>query len=188
MRMRRRIALDPERKSLDFAFSQDPITLTPGPLSIRLINPTGEGVGPDERIGRQALTLSFQIMFRVEIGPGATNAQVVKFWLLHTKQPQGTILAVNDFLSDPAAPTVSPRSLENIGQHRVLLSRTLRVDPDNFIRTGRVFKHLRIKSRWNSPMGGIANLESGALWFVILASVNANPPIFTAVMRVRFVG
>ncbi len=187
-RRRRAARLDPERKSLDFVlittdYDSDGL--------LRLMNDHPATALPTGRIGRQALYLSFT--FQGVIKHFSAFPTSHRFMLIHVKQPAGAPLLLVDLLTTPVAPVTSLRNLDTLGQYRWLMSRrfvTNTLSERNIVNI-KFHVPFRILGRWADPAGGVVNLESGAIWFVIVNDHPAgiqNPPQITYSSRIRFVG
>lgn len=183
---RRRVALDPERKSSTLTIIGQTINSAG---AIFHINIAEEGLGPGNRIGRQALWVSAQSQMNFTIGAAATIPSVIKVWLILDKQPQTNVITLDDFLNQPAAATVSSRNLDNINRFKVMW--TAKFHLQVFIPSveKKFFKSFRFKSRYNAAGGMIAQMENGALYVIMVSDTPlANLPMVDFQTRCRFVG
>lgn len=177
--------LDPEKKVFDISIVNQNVTLAGIFLHV---NDIPQNVSDTGRIGRQALMLSSQFTYNLALGAGATAPTFIKMWLMWTAQPSGAPPAFADFLNNPTVPTTSQRNLNNLGQYKVLWSRTLIVDIFSPAKKGFIMKRMRKKTRWVGVAGGIAGLDTGSLYLILASDAGALFPQINFTHRLRFTG
>lgn len=185
MRRTRRLVLDPERKVGDINQSQE----SSDQGLINFVNNIAGGNENTQRIGIQHVNLSSLLTANVDINGGIVPTNV-KCWLVWDKSPNGLQMTFAQLLQSVGAATTSARNLQFSLRFRVLWSRSITLDIFNQNKRFKVFKRMRLKSRWLSPVNGIANLQTGALYFLHISDIDAldNPPIVDFSHRLRFVG
>jgi len=184
-RRRMRSRLDPEKKNHDFNLID--ANMNPAGTSVHM-NDIPQGITENDRIGRQALMLSIFLKFNCKLGAGATIPAAVRVWLLVVKQPAGIVPTIGDFLQTVALPTTSPRSLNQLGQFKVIWTKRMTLDIFNPIRQGVAFKRMRLKTRWIGLNGTAADTETGSVWLIWASDAGVNPPTITFSTRLRYTG
>jgi len=185
-RARKRLSIDPERKFIDNSFSTEISIDAP---QIVHINPAIQGVGDNQRLGYQALTLSSVISVILRSQSAAPNVSW-KMWLIHDRLPSGVVMTLPDFLSAVTFPTVSPRNLRTVKRFKVLWAKRKTMTLANTAMMFTISRSHRILTKYVNVGGTIGSTESGALMFVAVSDELAagNPPLMTVSFRVRFTG
>ncbi len=189
-RRRRMVALDPERKTVEVVGTNISLFSTGSTFPINLVS---QGVDFDERIGRQMLCVSNLISYTLTINLTSVFPVEVRTALIHFKQPNGTELTLADVWDDiggGASAVMAHRNLDNVGRFKILWTRIHRLSLDKQTLVMSKFRPLRVIARYDNPIGIVANLQSGGLWFVAISTTNltANAPTITVNSRTRFVG
>ncbi len=185
-RRRRMVALDPERKFLDIAFS---ITVDNVGVTSHM-NPVGQGVNQNQRIGLQHLNVSFQMSWQVIINPTPvpTNYKMVVLW---DTQADGALAQPSEFWvgTSGANAALGMRELNNALRFKTIWSKKLTVDAEHPIRRGEMMRRFRVKTRWLTDGLNIANVASMPLIFLAVSDqVGTSAPLLSVFTRLRFVG
>ncbi len=186
---RRRMTLDPERKLVDV--NNDTGLLMNFNGSTTLLNSTTAGINNMQRLGIQQLNMSSLFNATMDINTGILPV-TIKVWLVWDKQPQGVALTPFDVLqvTGNAGIVTSARRLANALRVRVLWTKRVQLDVFNTIKQISIFRRLRFKTRYVAALGGVAQMESGALWLMTASSIDVAgvQPRIIFNHRLRFVG
>ncbi len=180
------MVLDPERKFADTTGS----VLVDNMGFVAFLNGAFQGVGSTQRIGLQHLNVSIYVQWMWLISTG-NDAAYVRLALVHDKQPNGSLMAVTELWQNTASTlaTMGNRVLGSALRFTVLWDKKQFLEFGHQQARGRMFKRIRLKSRFTDASGGITSIASGALILVAITDVSgtATPNVrFTT--RTRFVG
>ncbi len=187
---RRRPVLDPERKALNQDILN--VAVLSGGLVFSQNAAIDQGVDHDERIGRQVLTLSHMVSYTLVINATSLFPVEIKTALIHFKQPNGELLDLAQVWDEIGTlnAVLGHRNLDNALRFRIIWTKTHRLSLDKQTVTVHKFTPMRIRARFDNPVGIVGNLQSGALYYVAFSSttVTGNAPTLSFVSRTRFVG
>ncbi len=191
MRRTRRVALDPERKTVDVTISFNP----ENGGDIFLLNGVVQGAADEDRIGNQQLNLSLGVNFIItnNLAAGAPN-NVTRMALMWDMQPQGALPAVADIWTHVGSSSVvvGHRIIPHALRFKTLWTRTVMttVNGSGVQKRFKMFKTFRVKTRYSAGGSGIGNIQSGALLLVVAAeqATAGDRPSLLFASRVRYVG
>ncbi len=185
---RRRMVLDPERKLLSVAVQHSPTNTG----LVTLINGSPQGIDLSDRQGMQDLCTSVMVKYEVVQNPIGAIPTLVRVAVILDRQPTGALPSVGQIWQGVggAFAVLGSRVLEEALRFRVLWSRTHRVDIGDQARWHMVFKNIRNKTRYSTGNGNIADIVSGAIYFVSVSDQPAGTtvPIVLFFSTIRFVG
>ncbi len=133
------------------------------------------------------------MQYNLQLGTANANA-FVRVALVWFQQPAGLQLAPDQLWTDggTAAATLGARELRHVLKFKVLWFRQHRLSFDNANAQAKMFIRLRRKTRYTGAAGTAAQLQSGALYLVIISDIDvavpADQPDFLFHSRLRFVG
>ncbi len=187
---RRRVMLDPERKSVENNVNNQVLFSTGFILPLNLVD---QGVTETERIGRQMLCVSNLISYTLTINLTSIFPVEIRTALILFKQPNGVALNIAEIWDSVGAGSlavVGHRDLFNVRRYKILWTNTHRLSPAKQTLITTKFKPLRVVTLFDNAVGATANLQTGALWFVAQSTTNltANAPTITVDSRTRYVG
>lgn len=150
---------------------------------IVLLNGVATGTDYNTRIGREVTMKSYYLrMFITD----ATNIQQVRCMLVYDKQPAGVLPAITDILQYNNAN--SPNNLNNRDRFVIVSDKVYTTSPQGTeIRFVKKYKKLRTVTTYNNTGNGIADIATGALYFVAVAFNNVATTTLDGYARVRFV-
>ena len=153
------------------------------PTYIVLLNGVATGTDYNTRIGREVtMTSYYNRLFISDI----TNVQLVRCMLVYDKQPIGALPAITDILQYNNAN--SPNNLNNRDRFVVVSDKVYTISPQGTeIRFAKKYKKLRTVTTYNNTGAGIADIATGALYFVAFAFNNVATTTLSGYSRVRFV-
>lgn len=188
-RRSRRVVLDPERKVNDVEVGTFAVSAIGSSF---LLNGIAQGSGNNQRQGLQHIGLSQLVTYTLDINATTGSNQEVKVALVLFKQPAGTGLLIPNIWDNTGGPSavIAHRNLQNALRFKILWTRTHRLDLANQTVNRVVMRRMRLKTRYLTAGGGVANQSTGALYLVVLSSTNtvADQPTCLAQCRYRFVG
>lgn len=163
--------------------------------SVTLLNGMTQGTSQSTRIGNKISMTSVQFRLAAFNGATTTQSPIMRFLVVYDKQTNAATPAITDILV--ASTVVSPMNLANRDRFVVLAEETFR--PDNtFNDTAAVaefseykarYLKLRLDTIYNNTSGGtVADIQTGALWFIALStSINGTAePAVTLYTRTRY--
>ncbi len=181
--------IDLERKLVDV--NNDTGLLMNFNGSTTRLNSTTAGINNMQRDGIQQLNVSSLFNAHLDINTGVLPV-TVKVWLIWDKQPTGVAMTPFDVLQVVGNEGIvtSARRLANALRIRVLWSKRVQMDVFNANRQISMFRSLRFKTRYLAALGGIAQMQSGALWLMTASNINVAgvQPRIVFNHRLRFVG
>ncbi len=179
-------ALDPEKKTAEFVATVAPDTTG----IVSFVNGVALGSSPNERIGLQQMNVSNFCRYRILIDAGTTS-QIVRVALVLDLQPRGTLPPLMDIwiLATSNFGVLSGRNIQLALRYKVLWSRTHILDLQHQIIERQVVKPLHFKTRYGAAGGAIADVTTGALYFVCISDqLGGTVPEVRFFCRTRFVG
>lgn len=177
-----------ELKAIDTDLSWDNVSTTD---RLECINLCTAGADIGNRVGREITMRSVQLRGYI-VGNGAAPAGLVFWAIVYDRQSNGAAPSWEDIYT---ADTLEPqfRNLDNRKRFKVLGSSYVQVPSTSSLETKQVpiefYRKMRHPVEYNSTNGGtIADIQTGALWFMIRASeaVGDNDYSIEAWTRVRF--
>jgi len=150
---------------------------------IVLLNGVATGTDYNTRIGREVTMRStYQRMFISD----PTNIQQVRCMLVYDKQPTGVLPAITDILEYNDAN--SPNNLNNRDRFTIISDKVYTTSPQGTeIRFVKKYKKLRTVTTYNNTGNGIADISTGALYFVAFAFNNVATTTLSGYSRTRFI-
>lgn len=174
-----------EFKFANYVASTTPTSTIP---TLQLLNGMVRGDDSNTRDGRQIRIKSIQCFFRVNMHASAT-ATTVRYMIVIDKQPSAAAFTAADLLDTASAAQVD--ALRNLSSRRrfvILKDRRLVVNTDYPEKVFRVYKQLDMKTVYDdSDAGSIADIQSNALYLVIITDEATNTPTCTNNVRIRFI-
>lgn len=185
--MRRRVFIDPERKALDIIVAGS-IPTGPTPLLFPL-NLVAAGNDIDQRQGRQALFLSYQVRMTT-VKALAEPSTTMRWMLLLDKMPDQAQVTSAAILADPVITIDSPLNLNNNKRFRVLKTGRYTVTNERPVHQFTMFRSLRMTTRYSSNSDTLATVTSNLLYWCVFTDAPSIPTAATLNFygRLRFVG
>lgn len=150
---------------------------------IVLLNGVATGTDYNTRIGREVTMSSYYHRMFIS---DTTNIQQVRCMLVYDKQPAGALPAITDILQYNDAN--SPNNLNNRDRFIVVSDKVYTTSPQGVeIKFVKKYKKLRTVTTYNNTGNGIADIATGALYFVAFAFNNVATTTLSGYARVRFV-
>lgn len=177
--------INPEFKWKDTAST---ITLNTTYSTI-LLNGLVQGTDAGNRIGRSIKVKSLELSFLVSRNIADTAQHSVRIMLVLDKEPKATIISASDVLTDTSYYINSPRNLNNKNQYVILKDWKLPLPANGgtevFIRD--YYRKFDLHTTYNNGnLGGITDIESNALYLIMVSDATANLPSITYFNRIRY--
>lgn len=154
---------------------------------VTLLNGMTRGDDISQRIGREVTLRSVQLTYQIGSKNGTGTDQYVRAMLVYDRQANGSTALISDILS--GSNTYAPRNLENRHRFSILYDRMIALNASGEPGSRRV---LRFYRRLNHPVtfngntgGTIADIQTGALYFVAIGSNAAGATDGFGVMQTR---
>ncbi len=172
-----------EFKSIDV----EALPLTPTPTGIvSLLNASIQGDDFDNRDGRQIRFKSIRVALNIRMNASATQTSMRAIIVLD-KQPNGILMVLTDLLT--AVGITQFRNLDNRKRFVILWNRVVNLsDNGSQITTIQYYKKLNMHTTYDdSNNGNITDIETNAMYLVLISTEATNTPsVFTSV-RMRFI-
>lgn len=153
-----------------------------------LMNPLVQGTDVENRIGRIVSLKAMELRLRFVINNAAT-ASAVRCILVYDKQPNGAAFPLGSLLAPgPTIPFDGVRNLDYRDRFIVLRDWTVSLSI-NGDRIKNIHKYVKMALKPvydNSNTGTISDIQTGALYFVMVSNEGTNFPAVTYSLRVRF--
>jgi hypothetical protein len=149
-------------------------------MSFTLMNPLSQGTGGNQRIGRDVV--NERVNVRYQIQGGAINAaDVCRVLLLYDKESRGALPATSDVVTNTSAGYIQISTLneDNLGNRFIVLMDNLHaIQPSTTTSFPFAVCVKSIKKTWmthyyNTNVGTIADIDSGALVLCMVSYLNA---------------
>ena len=154
---------------------------------VTLLNGMTRGDDISQRIGREVTLRSVQLTYQIGSKNNTGTDQYVRVMLVYDRQANGSTALISDILS--GSNTYAPRNLENRHRFKILFGRMISLNASGEAGSRRVFKFYR---RLNHPVtfngntgGTIADIQTGALYFVGIGSAAAGATCARGVLQSR---
>lgn len=165
--------------------TQEPYTGAP---VITCLNQVARGDDYNERVGRSIKNVSVQLDFDAYHNTTDTATFTVVRWiLLIDKEANGAVPVTTDLLT--AENTTAFRNLTNRRRFIILKDGRLHLDNNRESRTVKYFKHISLKTIFNSGDNGtVADIDSGSLILILISNAASDKkPLLQITSRVRFI-
>ena len=154
---------------------------------VTLLNGMTRGDDISQRIGREVTLRSVQLTYQIGSKNNTGTDQYVRVMLVYDRQANGSTALISDILS--GSNTYAPRNLENRHRFSILYDRMIAFNASGEPGSRRV---LRFYRRLNHPVtfngntgGTIADIQTGALYFVAIGSNPAGATDAAGIMQTR---
>lgn len=185
-RRRRRLMLDPEQKFLDNFVEHLPTQAG----VITFLNGSPQGIDANTRMGIQQLNTSLYLKYQCLIDPAVNVPTTIRVAIVLELRPVAQLPNIDQIwtANNTAFAAISSRALDTALKFKILYQKTIVLDLANQLKKFTWFRKLNLVTRYATPNGGIADVTSGALYFVSISDNANNPPQVRWQCRTRFVG
>jgi len=175
----------PEAKYREFAGGS---LVEDGTPTLVLMNGLVRGTDVGNRLGRVISIKNIELRFRYVINSAAT-ATAVRAILFYDKQPNGALATVNELLAPgPTIPFDGVRNLDYRRRFNVIRDWIvpLSINGDR-IKNVHKWINVSLKPQYdNSDNGDITDIQTGALYLILMSNEGTNFPAVTYTFRMRF--
>ncbi len=156
--------------------------------TVQLLNATIAGDDFDNRDGRVIRCKSIQYAINIIMEPATAVNTTTRVMLVIDKQPNGVLMTVGELLTSGAS-NLDFRNLDNRKRFIILSDKiVMQSNTANTLDRLELYKQIDMKTIYDdSNAGTIADIESNALFLVMISSEATNTPTLQVETRMRFI-